>query len=116
MIVLLLRWLLNAAALYLTTKIVSGIMVEGTGALLLAALVIGLLNAVLKPVLVVLTLPITILSLGLFYLVLNAILFALASVLTPGFAVTGFWAAFLGALVMSVLGMAFHVLLPGIGD
>jgi len=112
----LLRWLLNAAALYLTTKIVSGIVVEGTGALLLAALVIGLLNAVLKPVLVVLTLPITLLSLGLFYLVLNAILFALAAVLTPGFHVAGFWTAFLGALVMSLLGLLFHGLLPGVGD
>lgn len=111
---LVLRWLLNAAALYLTTLIVSGIAVEGTGALLLAALIIGLLNAVLKPVLVVLTLPITILSLGLFYLVLNGILFALASVLTPGFSVAGFGAAFLGALVMSVLGILFHALLPGV--
>lgn len=108
------RWLLNAGALYLTTLIVSGIVVEGTGALLLAALVIGLLNAVLKPVLVILTLPITILSLGLFYLVLNGILFALAAVLTPGFSVAGFWAAFLGALVMSVLGLFFHALLPGV--
>ncbi|MDP2496601.1 MAG: phage holin family protein [Candidatus Palauibacterales bacterium] len=111
---LVVRWLLNAGALYLTTKIVSGIVVEGTGALLLAALIIGLLNAVLKPVLVVLTLPITILSLGLFYLVLNGILFALASVLTPGFSVAGFGAAFLGALVMSVLGILFHALLPGV--
>lgn len=111
---LVVRWLLNAGALYLTTLIVPGVMVEGTGALLLAALVIGLLNAVLKPVLVILTLPITILSLGLFYLVLNAILFALASVLTPDFTVTGFGAAFLGALVMSVLGILFHALLPGI--
>lgn len=114
MSVLLIRWLLNAAALYLTTVIVPDIMVEGTGALLLAALIIGLLNAVLKPILVILTLPITILSLGLFYLVLNAILFALASVLTPGFSVAGFGAAFLGALVMSVLGLLFHALLPGI--
>lgn len=112
---LVLRWLLNAAALYLTTRIVPGIMVDGTGALLLAALVIGLLNAVLKPILVVLTLPITILSLGLFYLVLNGILFALASVLTPGFAVAGFGAAFVGALVMSVLGLLFQALFPGIG-
>lgn len=112
---LVLQWLLNAAALFLTTKVVSGIMVDGTGALLLAALVIGLLNAVLKPVLVVLTLPITILSLGLFYLVLNGILFALASVLTPGFTVAGFGAAFLGALVMSVLGLLFHAILPGVG-
>lgn len=111
---LVLRWLFNAGALYLTARVVSGIVVEGTGALLLAALVIGLLNAVVKPVLVVLTLPITLLSLGLFYLVLNGLLFALASVLTPGFAVEGFGAAFLGALVMSILGLLFQALFPGI--
>lgn len=111
---LLLRWLLNAGALYLTTRVVSGIAVEGTGALLLAALVIGLVNAVVKPVLVVLTLPITLLSLGVFYLVLNGILFALAAVVTPGFAVSGFGAAFLGALVMSVLGLLFQALFPGL--
>lgn len=111
---LVLRWLLNAGALYLTTRIVPGVIVEGTAALLLAAAVIGLLNAVLKPVLVVLTLPVTVLSLGLFYLVLNGVLFALAAVLTPRFSVEGFVAAFLGALVMSVLGLLFQALLPGV--
>lgn len=114
---LLLRWLLNAGALYLTTRIVSGVSVTGgTIAFLVAALIIGLVNAVVKPVLVLLTLPITLLSLGLFYLVLNGILFALAAVLTPGFEVVGFGAAFLGALVMSVLGLLFQAFFPGLEE
>lgn len=106
-------WLVNAAALYVTARIVPGIVIESGGALLLAALVIGLVNAVVKPLLVVLTFPITVVTLGLFYLVLNGLLFYLAAALTPGFALAGFWAAVLGALVMSLVGMVLHGLLPG---
>lgn len=110
----LINWLVTAAALYVTAMLVPGIVVgEGFAPLLLAALVIGLVNAVLRPVLVVLTLPITIVTLGLFYLVLNALLFWLAAAVTPGFALTGFGAAFLGAIVMSVVGMVLHALVPG---
>jgi putative membrane protein len=75
---------------------------DSVSALLVAALVLGFLNAVLKPVLVLLTLPITILSLGIFYLVLNAILFGLGAIVVPGFQVDGFGWAFLGALVMGL--------------
>lgn len=110
---LVVKWLVNAGALWLTALIVPGIEIEGTGTLLLAALVIGLVNAVLKPVLVLLTLPITLVTLGLFYLVLNGLLFYLAAALTPGFALAGFWAAVLGALVMSLVGMALHAVLAG---
>lgn len=98
------RWLLTAAALWATTAIVPGIAAGGPLALLVAALVIGLLNALVKPVLVILTLPLTILTLGLFLLVLNALLFWLAAALVPGFQVAGFGAAFLGALVLAILG------------
>ncbi len=104
---LLLRWLLNAVALALTAWLVPGIRVSGPVALLVAALVVGLLNAIVKPVLVVLTLPITILTLGLFLLVLNALLFWLAAVIVPGFRVDGFLSALLGAIVMAVLGWLF---------
>lgn len=111
---ILISWLVNAAALYITAWIVPGILIsDGLGPLLLAALVIGLINAVVRPVAVVLTLPITILTLGLFYLVLNGLLFYLAAAVTPGFALTGLWAAVLGALVMSVVGMVLHALVPG---
>lgn len=111
---ILVSWLVNAAALYVTAWLVPGIVISGgLGPLLLAALVIGLINAVVRPVAVVLTLPITILTLGIFYLVLNGLLFYLAAAVTPGFALTGFWAAVLGALVMSVVGMVLHALVPG---
>jgi len=111
---LLVSWLVNAAALYVTANLVPGIVVSGgLGTLLLAALVIGLVNAVIRPVLAVLTLPITVLTLGLFSLVLNALLFYLAAALAPGFRLEGFLAAFLGAIVMSLVGMALHALVPG---
>lgn len=111
---ILISWLVNAVALYITAWMVPGIQVSGgVGPLLLAALIIGLVNAFVRPVAVVLTLPITVLTLGLFYLVLNGLLFYLAAVLTPGFALAGFWAAVLGALVMSIVGMLLHALIPG---
>jgi len=110
---LLISWLINAGALWITTLIVPGIVVRGTGALLLAALVIGLVNAVVKPILVVLTFPVTVVTLGIFYLVLNGILFYLAAEVTPGFSLSGFAAAFLGALVMSIVGLVLHALIPG---
>lgn len=100
-----LHWLVVAVALGLTAWLVPGVEVSSPLALLVAALVYGFLNALLKPVLVILTLPLTIMTLGLFYLVLNAILFALASVLVPGFAVAGFGPAFVGAIIMSLLSM-----------
>ena len=111
---ILVNWFVNAAALYVTAWLVPGILVsEGLGPLLLAALVIGLVNAVVRPVAVILTLPITVLTLGLFYLVLNGVLFYLAAALTPGFALASLWSAVLGALVMSVVGMVLHALVPG---
>lgn len=108
------NWLIVAAALYVTARLVPGIVISGgVGRLLLAALVIGLVNAVVKPVLVVLTFPITVVTLGIFYLVLNGLLFYLAAALTPGFRLEGFLAAVLGALVMSVVGMILHAVVPG---
>jgi len=100
-----LHWLVIAVALGLTAWLVPGVGVASPLSLMVAALVLGFLNALLKPLLVLLTLPLTILTLGLFYLVLNAILFALAAVLVPGFVVTGFGPAFLGAIIMSLLSM-----------
>jgi putative membrane protein len=102
---LLTHWILLAIALGVTSWILPGVRVEGPGALVAAALVLGFLNAVLKPVLVLLTLPITIVTLGLFYLVLNAVLFALGAALVPGFVVAGFWSAFLGAILMGLVSL-----------
>lgn len=101
---LLLRWLLNALALYLTSLLGVGIYFENPtlGAVLVAALVLGLVNAVVRPVMILLTLPLTILTLGLFLLVVNALALAIVAALTP-LEVTGFWGAVLGALVLSII-------------
>ena len=97
------RVLINAFAIYLVANVVLGITVAGIGAALVAGLVLGLVNAVVRPILVVLTLPITLVSLGLFLFVLNAFCLWLTSELVSGFEVHGFWPAFLGALVISVV-------------
>lgn len=109
----LLDWLVNAAALAFTAWLIPGIAVVGAGALFLAALVIGLINSAIRPVLLVLTLPITVVTLGLFYFLLNGFLLWLASVVTPGFDLVGFWAAVIGALVLSLVATVLHLLLPG---
>ncbi|GAB2878803.1 phage holin family protein [Uliginosibacterium flavum] len=98
-----LRWALNAGALMLLPEIVTAIQVRSLTAALVAAIVIGLLNTLIRPLLLLLTLPITVLTLGLFILVINALLFWVASGLVKGFFVPDFWAAMLGALVYSIL-------------
>ncbi len=100
---LLLVWILNAVALLIVAYLLPGINVASFGAALIAALVLGLLNTLVKPVLVLLTLPITIVSLGLFLLVLNALVFWFAGSILKGFHVNGFWWALLGALVYSLI-------------
>ncbi|MFH1078391.1 MAG: phage holin family protein [Patescibacteria group bacterium] len=95
----LIRFLLNALAVMAAAYIVPGISVESFWVALIAAIIIGLANALVRPVLLLLTLPINILTLGLFTLVINALMFWLAATLVSGFTVTGFWAAFWGAIV-----------------
>jgi putative membrane protein len=99
----LIHWVVVAVSLWVATNIVPGVHVSSTGTLLLASLVLGLINALVRPVLFILTLPITIITLGLFYLVVNGIAFALTAALVPGFTVRGFGSAILGALVVSVV-------------
>ncbi len=98
----LVHWILSSVALAVTAWILPGVSIETVASLLVASLVLGFLNAVLKPLLVLLTLPLTIVTLGIFYLVLNGLLFALGAALVPGFVVTGFGWAFLGAILMSL--------------
>ncbi len=97
------RWVLSALCVFLVAHVVPGIYVRGFGAALLAALVIGLVNATLGLALKVITFPLILLSFGLLILLINAALLELASWVVPGFAVQGFWAAFWGALLLSVL-------------
>ena len=97
------RVLVNAAAILLAAHVVPGIAVRSFTAALIAGLVLGLINAIVRPILVVLTLPFTLVTLGLFLLVLNAFCLWLTAVVVDGFTVLGFWAAFLGALIVSVV-------------
>ena len=97
------RVLVNAAAIWLATRIVSGITADSGGTILLAGLVLGLINALVRPVLVLLTLPLTLVTLGLFLLVLNAFCLRMTSWLVSGLHVDGFWAAVLGAVVISLV-------------
>lgn len=96
----LLRWLISALALLLVTRIVAGFHVETFYSALIAALIVGLFNAVIRPVLIVLTLPITIVTLGLFTFVINAALLLLASTIVKGFTIDGFLPALMGALIL----------------
>src|SRR3546814_5799260 len=100
---LILVWILNAVALLIVAYILPGITVASFGSALVAALVLGLLNTLVKPVLILLTLPITIVTLGLFLLVLNALVFWFAGSVLKGFQVNGFWWAVLGAFVYSIV-------------
>ncbi|WP_209020004.1 phage holin family protein [Allopusillimonas soli] len=100
---LILVWILNAVALLIVAYILPGITVASFGSALVAALVLGLLNTLVKPVLVLLTLPITIVTLGLFLLVLNALVFWFVGSVLKGFQVNGFWWALLGAIVYSIV-------------
>jgi putative membrane protein len=98
-----LRVLINAATIALAAYLVAGIHLTGWGPALLAGVVLGLINALVRPVLVILTLPITLLTLGLFLLVLNGFCLALSAWLVPGFDIDGFFPAVLGALITSVV-------------
>lgn len=104
-------WLLNAVALLAVAYILPGIVVASFGSAMLAALVLGLLNALIKPVLILLTLPITIVTLGLFLFVLNALVFWFAGSILKGFVVEGFWWAVLGAIFYSVISTLFSALI-----
>ena len=102
---LIVRWLLLAAALLLVAYLYPGVTVTSFGAALIAALVLGLLNTVVRPLLVLLTLPVTLLTLGLFLFVINALMFWAAAGVLDGFSVKGFTAALIGSLIYSLCGM-----------
>ncbi len=108
---LLLSWLINTAALFALPFLMSSVTITHIGAAVIAALVLGLVNTLIRPVLVILTLPVTVLSLGLFILVINAILFWAVATLIDGFDVTGFWSAFIASIVYSIISWALSTLL-----
>jgi len=103
------RWLLLAAALLLVAHLYPGVTVRSFGSAMIAAFVLGLLNTLLRPILVLLTLPVTLLTLGLFLFVINALMFYFAASLLDGFHVNGFAAALIGSLIYSLCGMVIDV-------
>ena len=100
---LIIRWALNAAALMLVAYLYSGVQVTGFMPALIAALALGLVNAIIRPLLIILTLPVTVLTLGLFIFVINALLFWFVAELVSGFVVKGFMAALIGSILYSVM-------------
>ncbi len=108
---LLLRWFLNAVALIMVSYIVPGFHVSSIYAALIAAVILGLINATIRPILLILTLPVTIVTLGLFTLVINALMILLASSIVKGFSVDSFGAALIGGLVLWLISFATNTLL-----
>lgn len=107
---LMVNWLVATLAIVITAYLVPAVQVSGLFAALVTALVLGIINAFLRPLLLVLTLPINILTLGLFTLVINAALIMLTSALVQGFLVPGFWWALLFSVVLMVVNMGLHML------
>jgi putative membrane protein len=107
---LLLHWLVSSVSLMIVAYLFPGISLNGLGAAILAPVVIGLANATVGFVLKIVTLPLTVLTLGLFWLIINALMLQLAALLVPGFYVAGFWSAFFGAIVLSIVSMILRSL------
>jgi putative membrane protein len=109
---LLLIWCCNALALLAVAYLLPGVRVEGFESALIAALVLGLINTLIRPLLILFTLPVTVLTLGLFILVINGLLFWFAGSVLRGFEVGGFWAGMMGALLYSIISYLLSLLVP----
>jgi len=103
------HWAVTALSLWLASHVFKGVSFASTSSLIISALVLGFVNAVVRPILIVLTLPLTLLSFGLFLLVLNALLLLLVSKLIKGFSISGFWTALFASIFITVLGIVFGV-------
>ena len=110
---ILIRWVLNAAALWIVAHLISGVSYRSIPTLLGAAAVLGLINALIRPIFLLVTLPLNLLTLGLFTFVINAIMLLLVSALIPGFTVAGFWTALLAAIVLAIVGGLLSWLVRG---
>lgn len=107
---ILVHWFLSAISVWIVSEIVPGFMVSSLGAALIAAVVIGLVNATLGLVFKIVTFPLTVMTLGLFWLIINGVMLLVAAQLVPGFAISGFLAAFFGAIVLSLVNMVLRAL------
>ncbi len=112
MLAFLAHLILSAALLLLMANLVRGVQVEGWGPALIGAIVLGFVNAVVRPLMVLLTLPLTIITFGLFLLVVNALMLRLVAILVPGIRVQGFGPAFVGSLVLTLLNLVVTLLIP----
>ena len=101
------RFLLNGLAIFLTAYLLDGVDVDGYGTALIAALILSIVNAIVKPILIILTIPVTVVTLGLFLLVINALMILLVDSLVSGFEVDGFWWALLCSLILSIFNSLF---------
>ena len=109
---LVLVWLVNALALLALPYVFPGVKVDTFGAALIAALALGLINTLIRPLLILLTLPVTLLTLGLFIFVINGLLFWWVGSFVDGFHVSGFWSGFFGAIIYSIISWLLSMLLP----
>jgi putative membrane protein len=112
---LIIRWVTTAFALWATSLMVTGIEVHGLAPLFFAAVVLGIFNAILRPLVLVLTFPINLLTLGLFTFVINGAMLKLTSEVVRGFSVTGFWPAVVGALLLSAFSFAINLFISDTG-
>ncbi|MGL4881200.1 MAG: phage holin family protein [Waterburya sp.] len=108
----LLTWLATAIALFITALIVPGVTIVSFSSAIVGAAVLGLVNAIVKPILILFTLPLTILTLGLFLLVVNAIALGLVGYLTPGLSITGFFPAIFGSIVLTIVSSLINQIFP----
>jgi putative membrane protein len=106
------NWIVTTIAIIVSAYLLSGVTVRNIGVALVAAVVLGLINAILRPILVILTLPLTIVTLGLFIFILNALLVLFASAIVPGFEVRSFWWALLFSLLFSIISTIIHWIIP----
>jgi len=110
MIHFLVRWGVNALSIFIVAHIVKGIEVPSTSVVLVVALVLGIINAFLRPLIILITLPINILTLGIFTLFINGAIFYLVSKIVKGFVITGFWPAFWGYIIFSIISFLLSLL------
>ncbi len=110
---ILIRWLITTLAILAVPYLISGVRVESFGSAMLTAAILGILNAMVRPVLILLTLPLTILTLGLFILVINALLFMLAGAIVPGMYVASFWSAFFASIIVSIVSWILNSVVAG---
>jgi putative membrane protein len=107
---LLIRWIIGSLAIWFTTFIIPGLHIKGLGTILLTALVLGIVNAIVRPLFVLFTLPVTIITLGLFLFIINGLLLYLVAALVPNFKIDGFWWAVLGSLVITIISAILNMI------